>query len=218
MKSAVNVRVLGFLLSAVCLFYLLSCCALFFGLGGGAKAVAADAPAVASSWPAATEVAAVRVELGRGTWNLLHRMAAKYPAAPSAGARSAMAAFFVTLGDVYPCDECAEHFRGLLAAPGAGAALADATASGEALGLWLCARHNDVNARLGKPAFPCTPEALAERWGGCGCAEGPGAQPAPPPPAQLPLPQTPARAAADADAGAPPRTRAGRAHVRRAVK
>ena len=212
MKSpALNARVLGgLLLSAVCLFYLISCCAFFFGLGGGAKAMgagggggfAAGAPAVVST----------RVELGRGTWNLLHRMAAKYSASPSAGARAAMAAFFVTLGDVYPCDECAEHFRGMLAAPGADAALADATASGEALGMWLCARHNEVNARLGKPAFPCTPEALAERWGDCGCGEGPAA----PQPAQLPLPQTPARAAADADA--PPRTRAGRAHVRRAAK
>ena len=43
--------------------------------------------------------------------------------------------------------------------------------SNAALTLWLCARHNQVNKRLGKPLFECTTDALEKRWGGCGCTE-----------------------------------------------
>ena len=42
-------------------------------------------------------------------------------------------------------------------------------ADNRALSLWLCAAHNEVNARLGKPRFECSLEALKERWGSCGC-------------------------------------------------
>jgi hypothetical protein len=41
--------------------------------------------------------------------------------------------------------------------------------SNRALSLWACAAHNVVNRRLHKPEFPCTLDALRERWGDCGC-------------------------------------------------
>ena len=47
--------------------------------------------------------------------------------------------------------------------------------SREALAVWVCEQHNTVNAKLGKPAFPCTFAALDRRWrtGAPGCfAEG----------------------------------------------
>jgi FAD-linked sulfhydryl oxidase len=30
--------------------------------------------------------------------------------------------------------------------------------------VWLCRQHNVVNAKLGKPAFPCDFAALDARW------------------------------------------------------
>ena len=36
--------------------------------------------------------------------------------------------------------------------------------SREALSVWLCRQHNVVNAKLGKPAFPCDFKALDARW------------------------------------------------------
>ena len=44
--------------------------------------------------------------------------------------------------------------------------------SREALCVWLCRQHNAVNAKLGKPPFPCDFSALDARWrtGGAACA------------------------------------------------
>jgi len=40
----------------------------------------------------------------------------------------------------------------------------------EAFSLWVCRQHNNVNKALGKPIFPCTPQALSLRWR-TGCAK-----------------------------------------------
>jgi hypothetical protein len=113
---------------------------------------------------------AVRQELGRGTWNMLHRMAAQFDKSPTARKRQEAVTFFRLLGEFYPCPECAGHFREMLKEHPVEAG------SNRELSLWLCRVHNIVNERLGKPAFPCTLEALKERWGSCGCfdAEGEG--------------------------------------------
>ena len=42
--------------------------------------------------------------------------------------------------------------------------LASRVESREALSVWLCRQHNVVNAKLGKPAFPCDFKALDARW------------------------------------------------------
>ena len=111
----------------------------------------------------AGEEAARRAELGRATWTLLHRLAAGYDAAPTPARQATAAAFFGALGELYPCTDCAAHFRGLLEAN------PPEVASNSHLSLWLCGVHNQVNARLGKPAFPCNLESLGERYGHCGC-------------------------------------------------
>lgn len=91
------------------------------------------------------------------------RMAAKFPQEPSAQEQADVVAFLHTLGHLYPCDECAGHFRGVLrdVPPRAGSNLE--------LSMWLCQVHNIVNARVGHPLFTCSKEALQERWGDCGC-------------------------------------------------
>ena len=47
------------------------------------------------------------------------------------------------------------------------------------------AAHNAVNARLGKPRFECSLDALKERWGSCGCFDVKNATEAGPPQAAL---------------------------------
>ena len=46
-------------------------------------------------------------ELGRGTWALLHTMAAYYPDKPDALRKVQARRFFDALGDLYPCTHCA---------------------------------------------------------------------------------------------------------------
>lgn len=110
-----------------------------------------------------------RQQLGRSSWTLLHRMAAQYPAEPSRQQEQDMQAFIHSLGQFYPCSECAGHFREMLARS------PPTTHSGPALVAWFCHRHNEVNVRLGKTPFSCEPAALKERWGDCGCSDKPDA-------------------------------------------
>lgn len=46
--------------------------------------------------------------------------------------------------------------------------------SRESLSLWLCARHNEVNDKLGKETFPCVLKELDKRWlkGDASCWHG----------------------------------------------
>jgi len=133
--------------------------------GRGAPPAPAPLSAAEEAAAEAAAKAAVRAELGRGAWTLLHRLAAQYPSPADESAQARVEALLYALGDLYPCPECAEHFRGVLKASPPRAHLAD----NRALSLWLCAAHNEVNARLGKPRFECSLEALKERWGSCGC-------------------------------------------------
>eukprot|EP00537_Pseudo-nitzschia_pungens_P006327 CAMPEP_0172377482 /NCGR_PEP_ID=MMETSP1060-20121228/68927_1 /TAXON_ID=37318 /ORGANISM="Pseudo-nitzschia pungens, Strain cf. cingulata" /LENGTH=189 /DNA_ID=CAMNT_0013105169 /DNA_START=348 /DNA_END=917 /DNA_ORIENTATION=+ len=97
-------------------------------------------------------------ELGRGSWKLLHSMAAWYPELPTTQQRERMVGFFKTLADFYPCTYCASDFRdNLQKSPVKAESRTD-------LCLWLCQQHNDVNQKLGKPLFDCTMENLDERW------------------------------------------------------
>ena len=105
----------------------------------------------------------IRATLGRGTWNLLHRLAAQFDKSPSDERKATIETFFKTFSDLYPCEECAAHFRQLLSdSP------VDST-SNRHLSLWLCEVHNKVNERLKKPLFSCTIENLQKEYGSCGC-------------------------------------------------
>jgi hypothetical protein len=105
-----------------------------------------------------------RAILGRGTWNLLHTIAAvRYDKTPSLETQAEMTQFVHQLAALYPCPVCAEHFAAMLVDD------PPEVRTNAAFSLWLCRTHNRVNERLKKPAFPCTLDALAERWGSCGC-------------------------------------------------
>ena len=51
------------------------------------------------------------VSLGRGSWRLLHTIAANYPEQPTLQEKNDMSSFIVLFSKVYPCVPCAEDFR-----------------------------------------------------------------------------------------------------------
>ncbi|KAF8329488.1 uncharacterized protein EI90DRAFT_2997228 [Cantharellus anzutake] len=96
--------------------------------------------------------------LGRATWTFLHTAAAYYPSEPSPVQRSHMLSLLKALPHTYPCPHCATHLaENIQQHPPE-----NHVGSKESLGLWLCARHNDVNVRLGKEVFDCS--KIDERW------------------------------------------------------
>ncbi|CAN8030071.1 unnamed protein product [Ixodes persulcatus] len=107
-----------------------------------------------------------RKSLGRCSWSFLHTLAAHYPKRPTAEQRTDVEAFFRLFAKFYPCRDCADDFRNSLEAS------PPQTSSRTELAQWLCAQHNLVNAKLGKPIFDCS--RVDERWrrgwddGSCG--------------------------------------------------
>ncbi len=107
--------------------------------------------------------------LGRSTWTFLHTMAANYPAEPSPVEQSDMSSFIRTFSNFYPCWVCAEDLRIWMAHKENEPVVSKGW---EGLGQWMCNAHNEVNMKLGKPAFNC--KFWTERWkdgwkdGSCG--------------------------------------------------
>ncbi|CAK7266201.1 Flavin-linked sulfhydryl oxidase of the mitochondrial IMS [Sporothrix epigloea] len=120
-----------------------------------AAAIAATTGAAAIAGPPADCPADVET-LGRGTWTLLHTIAAQYPTQPSPGQQADIKGFMGILSRLYPCWVCAEDFQKFLAKSPV------RTASRDDFGRWLCAAHNEVNEKLGKPQFDCN--LWEERW------------------------------------------------------
>ncbi|KAF3762806.1 hypothetical protein M406DRAFT_357592 [Cryphonectria parasitica EP155] len=104
-------------------------------------------------------------ELGRATWKFLHTMMARYPEQPTEDDQLALKTFMTLFSRLYPCGECAEHFRQLLAK------YPPQVSSRNAAAGWLCFAHNIVNERLKKPTFDCT--KIGDFYD-CGCADDPG--------------------------------------------
>lgn len=103
-----------------------------------------------------------RAELGRATWKFLHTMAARFPESPTKDDRAALETFIHLFGRLYPCGDCARHFRELLAE------FPPQTSSRNAAAGWLCFAHNQVNERLEKPIFDCN--EIGDFYD-CGCGE-----------------------------------------------
>lgn len=89
-------------------------------------------------------------------------MAARFPEHPTPDDRSALDTFIRLFGRLYPCGDCARHFRGLLAE------FPPQTSSRNAAAGWLCFAHNKVNERLEKPEFDCN--TIGDFYD-CGCGE-----------------------------------------------
>ncbi|KAI0272315.1 ERV/ALR sulfhydryl oxidase domain-containing protein [Gloeopeniophorella convolvens] len=127
-------------------------------------ATAAAATAVASATAAAAAAAGARPEhcppdveaLGRATWTFLHTTAAYYPEAPTPTQRAHMLQLLHALPTLYPCSHCAGDLgKRIQRRP-------PDVRSRASLGAWLCATHNEVNDKLGKPQFDCA--KIDERW------------------------------------------------------
>ncbi|CAK9145826.1 unnamed protein product [Ilex paraguariensis] len=67
------------------------------------------------------------------------------------------------LSRMYPCKECADHFKEVLRANPV------ETGSQAEFSQWLCHVHNVVNRSLGKLVFPC--ERVDARWGKLDCEQ-----------------------------------------------
>jgi FAD-linked sulfhydryl oxidase len=65
-----------------------------------------------------------------------------------------MSAFIKTLSVIYPCVYCAKDFEESVKKNPPN------VSSREALSVWMCSLHNEVNAKLGKEEFSCSIEVL----------------------------------------------------------
>ncbi|KAJ1442483.1 ERV/ALR sulfhydryl oxidase domain [Sesbania bispinosa] len=102
-------------------------------------------------------------ELGRATWTFLHTLAAQYPDNPTRQQKKDVKELVQILSRMYPCKECADHFKEVLRANPVQAG------SHAEFSQWLCHVHNVVNRSLGKPVFPC--ERVDARWGKLECEQ-----------------------------------------------
>ncbi|XP_057833321.1 FAD-linked sulfhydryl oxidase ERV1 isoform X2 [Cryptomeria japonica] len=103
-------------------------------------------------------------ELGRATWTLLHTIGAQFPDKPTKQQKRDVKELMAILSRIYPCKECADHFKDVLKANPVEAN------SGAELAQWMCRVHNVVNRSLDKPSFPC--QRVDARWGALECDEG----------------------------------------------
>ncbi|KJZ73013.1 hypothetical protein HIM_07585 [Hirsutella minnesotensis 3608] len=127
-------------------------------LGGGIPGGLLEGDSIAPK----LENATLKAELGRATWKFLHTMVAKYPEKPTPDDRKTLELFFLSFGRLYPCGDCARHFRGLLKE------MPPQTSSRNAAAGWLCEAHNRVNKRLKKPVFDCN--NIGDFYD-CGCGD-----------------------------------------------
>ncbi|KAJ4824538.1 Flavin-linked sulfhydryl oxidase of the mitochondrial IMS [Turnera subulata] len=102
-------------------------------------------------------------ELGRSTWTFLHTLGAQYPENPTRQQKKDVKELMAILSRMYPCKECADHFKDVLRANPVQAG------SHAEFSQWLCHVHNVVNRSLGKLVFPC--ERVDARWGKLECEQ-----------------------------------------------
>ncbi|XP_076911830.1 FAD-linked sulfhydryl oxidase ERV1-like isoform X2 [Bidens hawaiensis] len=102
-----------------------------------------------------------REELGRATWTFIHTLGAQYQEKPTRQQKKDVKELMAILSRIYPCKECADHFKEVLSSNPVQAG------SQTEFSQWLCRVHNVVNRSLGKPTFPC--EQVDARWGKLDC-------------------------------------------------
>eukprot|EP00252_Welwitschia_mirabilis_P016374 TRINITY_DN3611_c0_g1_i1.p1 TRINITY_DN3611_c0_g1~~TRINITY_DN3611_c0_g1_i1.p1 ORF type:complete len:198 (+),score=37.44 TRINITY_DN3611_c0_g1_i1:256-849(+) len=107
---------------------------------------------------------ALKEQLGRSTWTLLHTLAAQFPEKPTRQQKRDVRELMTILSRIYPCKECADHLKEILKS---NPVEAD---SRENLAQWMCHVHNIVNRSLGKRSFPC--DQVDARWPSLACSEG----------------------------------------------
>lgn len=104
----------------------------------------------------------IKAELGRASWKLFHTIMARYPDEPTSDERTALQSYVHLFVRLYPCGECAEHFRAIVDK------YPPQVSSRSAAAAWACHVHNEVNVSLNKDVFDC---ANIGDFYDCGCAE-----------------------------------------------
>ncbi|THY23795.1 hypothetical protein D6D01_05857 [Aureobasidium pullulans] len=104
-----------------------------------------------------------KAELGRAAWKLFHTTFARFPDKPTAEESSALNAYIHLFQRLYPCGECAGHFRTILDK------FPPQVSSRSAAAAWGCHVHNEVNKSLKKEIFDCS--NIGDFYD-CGCADG----------------------------------------------
>ncbi|KAI4736415.1 hypothetical protein E4T50_13077 [Aureobasidium sp. EXF-12298] len=104
-----------------------------------------------------------KAELGRAAWKLFHTTFARFPDKPTAEESSALNAYIHLFQRLYPCGECAGHFRTILDK------FPPQVTSRSAAAAWGCHVHNEVNKSLNKEIFDCS--NIGDFYD-CGCADG----------------------------------------------
>lgn len=112
---------------------------------------------------AAVAAGVTKEDIGRATWLFLHTLAAQYPENPTRQQRKDAKTLMDVLTRMYPCGECARHFKQVVAAN------PPQVVSKKEFSRWMCEVHNVVNRSLGKPAFNC--DLVESRWAGLECEE-----------------------------------------------
>ncbi|KAK2024570.1 Erv1/Alr family protein [Colletotrichum zoysiae] len=108
------------------------------------------------------ENATAKAELGRASWKLFHTMMARFPEKPSPDDSLALETYIHLFARLYPCGDCASHFRTLLKK------YPPQTSSRNGAAGWACFVHNEVNTRLKKELFDCN--KIGDFYD-CGCGD-----------------------------------------------
>ncbi|KAI0397826.1 ERV/ALR sulfhydryl oxidase domain-containing protein [Xylariaceae sp. FL0594] len=108
------------------------------------------------------ENATAKAELGRASWKLFHTMMARFPEKPAEEDSLALKTYIQLFARLYPCGDCASHFRKLLNK------YPPQTGSRNSAVGWACFVHNEVNKRLEKPLFDCN--KIGDAYD-CGCGD-----------------------------------------------
>ena len=89
-------------------------------------------------------------------------MAGKFPQTPTQDEQNSLLDFIFLFARLYPCGECAAHFKLVLEK------YPPQVSSRQAISQWACKVHNVVNERLKKPIFDCSKVGDMYK---CGCSE-----------------------------------------------
>ncbi|TKA25848.1 hypothetical protein B0A50_05603 [Salinomyces thailandicus] len=103
-----------------------------------------------------------KAELGRSAWKLFHTIMARYPDTPSKDEQTALKSYVHLFVRLYPCGECAEHFKHIVDK------FPPQVSSRSAAAAWACHVHNQVNKSLDKELFDCS--NIGDFYD-CGCAD-----------------------------------------------
>lgn len=87
---------------------------------------------------------------------------AKFPDQPTQDEQTALFSYIHLFARLYPCGECATHFRTILAKFPPQVSTRSSTAA------WACHVHNEVNKSLKKDLFDCS--KIGDFYD-CGCAD-----------------------------------------------